>query len=113
MEKTENNIITNKDKALALYKYLKEFCALNNKKITNIQTYDWKLFFEDIPNDKENIKFSYKDRIKVRRLGFNPTENFTVSWQSKKHVIARKSCEKLMNKSRLTKLKGNEFFCCI
>ncbi len=29
--------------------------------------------------------------ILVRRLGLNPTEKFTVSWQYKKHVIARKS----------------------
>jgi len=64
MEVTEDEILTNKNKALSLYKYLREFCALDSRVITHIQGYGWKLFFEDIPNDNENIKVSYKDRVK-------------------------------------------------
>lgn len=64
MEATEDGLLTNKNKALALYKYLREFCALDSRVITNIQGYSWKLFFEDIPNDTENIKVAYKDRVK-------------------------------------------------
>ena len=54
MEVTEE-LLTNKNKALALYKYLKEFCALDSRVITHIQGYGWKLFFDDIPDDNENI----------------------------------------------------------
>lgn len=64
MEVTDDDILTNKNKALALYKYLREFCALDSKVITNMQGYNWKLFFNDIPNDSENIKIAYKDRVK-------------------------------------------------
>jgi hypothetical protein len=62
MNKIEK-LFTNKDKALALYKFLREFCALDCKVICNIEQYEWKLFFDDIPNDTENVTLSYKDRI--------------------------------------------------
>ena len=64
MNVVKDEILTNKNKALALYKYLKEFCALDVKVIANVDSYIWKLFFSEIPEDSENIKVAYKDRVK-------------------------------------------------
>ena len=64
MNVVKDEILTNKNKALALYKYLKEFCALDIKVIANVDSYIWKLFFSEIPEDSEYIKVVYKDRVK-------------------------------------------------
>lgn len=64
MEEQVNKSIDDKNKAIALYKYLLEFSALDSRVITDIQQYNWKLFFDDIPKDYDNIKVSYKDRVK-------------------------------------------------
>ncbi len=64
MELEKEVELTNKDKALALYKYLREFCTLDSRVNSDIRKYEWKLFFDDIPYDSENITLSYKDRTK-------------------------------------------------
>lgn len=64
MELEKEDQLTNKDRALALYKYLREFCELDSKVIGDIGKYGWKLTFDDIPHDTENIFLSYKDRTK-------------------------------------------------
>ena len=56
------NINDAKNKALSLYKYLKDLSALRIKTISDIKTYDWSCYFKNIPDDPENIVITYRDR---------------------------------------------------
>lgn len=57
------NIEETKNKALALYKYLKDLSSLRIKTISNIETYDWIHYFKNIPDDPDNIIVTYRDRV--------------------------------------------------
>ena len=57
------NINESKNKALSLYKYLKDLSSLRIKTVSNINTYDWSCYFKNIPDDSENITVTYRDRV--------------------------------------------------
>lgn len=53
----------NKIKVIALYKFIRDLCALKSHIITDIENQNWTYFIKDIPVDQENIKLFYRDRI--------------------------------------------------
>ena len=53
----------NKDRTVALYKYVKELCALKYKAVTDIKNQFWHCFLNDIPDDQDNIEIHYRDSV--------------------------------------------------
>lgn len=53
----------NKDKVIALYRYIRELSALKHSIVTNIENQVWTCFLQDIPNDSGNITVYYRDRV--------------------------------------------------
>lgn len=53
----------NKERTVALYKYVKELCALKYKAVTDIKNQFWHCFLNDIPDDPDNIEIYYRDRV--------------------------------------------------
>lgn len=51
------------DKVIALYKYVKELCALKYTVVTDVSKQYWTCFLKDIPNDPDNITMYYRDRV--------------------------------------------------
>jgi hypothetical protein len=55
--------MSNTDKIISLYKYVKELCALKYTVVTDVSKQYWTCFLKDIPNDSENITIYYRDRV--------------------------------------------------
>lgn len=51
------------EKVIALYKYIKELCALKYRVVTDVEKQYWTCFLKDIQVDTENIKLFYRDRV--------------------------------------------------
>ena len=51
------------DKVVALYKYVKELCALKYTVVTDVGKQYWTCFLKDIPDDPDNITVYYRDRV--------------------------------------------------
>ena len=51
------------NKVIALFEFIKELNKLKNKPLLNISEHPWSLMFSDIPDDPENIKIYYRDRV--------------------------------------------------
>lgn len=54
-------MLTDKDKVVSLYKYIRDLSKLKMKTVTNISDYSWSYAIKDIPNDPENIEVYYRD----------------------------------------------------
>ena len=67
MQPTKAGIVLDENgkKVVALYKFLKEFCSLKYKEITDIKDQPWVCAIRNIPNDKENIKVYNRDRLET------------------------------------------------
>ena len=61
--------LENKVKLIALYKYIKELCALKYRVVTNVENQIWTCFFKDIPNDSENILIFDRNRVEGESVG--------------------------------------------
>lgn len=53
----------NIEKVIALYKYIKELCALKYRVVTDVEKQYWRCYLKDIPDDSENISVFYRDRV--------------------------------------------------
>ncbi|NDO45307.1 hypothetical protein [Clostridium sp. MD294] len=49
-------MLNGEEKAINLFKYIRELCALRYKVVTNIKNEVWYQFFNEIPYDKEYMK---------------------------------------------------------
>ena len=49
-------MLDNGEKAINLFQYIRELCALRYKVITNIKNEEWYQFFNEIPYYKEYMK---------------------------------------------------------
>lgn len=67
----------NKEKVVSLFKYIKEIYSLKYNVIKNINSQDWHFFIEDIPDDKENIRFNYLDKSSSEE--FEQSENIILN----------------------------------
>ena len=61
--------VENKERTIALYKYVKELCALKYKAVTDIKDQFWHCFLNDIPEDPDNIKMYYRDSVEEETNG--------------------------------------------
>lgn len=59
----ESDRLSNKDKAASLFKFIEELNKLRQKIITNVSDYDWYCPVNSIPDDPENIKVYWRDRV--------------------------------------------------
>ncbi len=59
----EKETITDQDKVVSLFQFIKELNLIKQKKIKNIRDHRWHLMLSDIPDDDENIKLCYMDRV--------------------------------------------------
>ncbi|PAF50720.1 hypothetical protein BKH43_03930 [Helicobacter sp. 13S00401-1] len=84
----ENKNLPYKDTALCLYQFLSKFHSLGIKKVVDLEKSDgWATFhsrIKDIPDDKENILFSYKN--------YNE-EHENEDWNTKEEFLAVKKPE--------------------
>jgi len=54
--------MNNKDKIVALYKYIEKLCALKYKVVTDVERQYWTQYLRDIPDDTDHISVFYRDR---------------------------------------------------
>ena len=52
-----------REKVSLLYQYIKQFCMLRNKVITDIRNQKEFFYFDDFPNAPEFITINYRDRV--------------------------------------------------
>jgi superfamily I DNA and/or RNA helicase len=53
----------NAEKVIALYRYIKELCALKYRVITDVDKQYWTLYLNNIPDDPDCISIFYRDRV--------------------------------------------------
>ncbi len=51
------------EKVINLFQFIKELNRIKLKEVKNIRDYNWHLMLSDIPDDKDNIKLFYRDRV--------------------------------------------------
>jgi len=66
-------MLTDKDKVVSLYKYIRDLSKLKMKTVTNISDYSWSCAIKDIPDDPENIEIYFRDRVDEDALDSNTT----------------------------------------
>lgn len=54
--------MNNKEKIVALYKYIEELCALKYRIVTDVEKQYWTQYLKDIPIDTDNISVFYRDK---------------------------------------------------
>ena len=52
-----------KDKAIALFQFVKGLNELKQKIVQNVRDYLWYQPLNDLPEDPQNIKVNYRDRV--------------------------------------------------
>ena len=72
-------IFTEQEKVLALFTFIEELNKLKQRIIFNISDYPWYHSIKDLPQDTENIKVFYRDRVEVENVGADNTENILLS----------------------------------
>ena len=63
IEKKITEGLTDQQKAVSLFSYIKELNKLKQKAILNIAEYPWSRTVSSLPNDPENIAVFYRDRV--------------------------------------------------
>lgn len=54
---------TTEEKVTSLFQFIKGLNELKQKKVLNIKDYPWSQLLSDLPDDSENLKISYRDRV--------------------------------------------------
>lgn len=52
-----------KERVSSLFKYILELNKLKKKTVLNVNAYNWLLWCSDLPNDPDNVKLFYQDRV--------------------------------------------------
>ena len=63
LEVKEVQTLSEQEKTISLFEFIKELNKLKQKVILNIKDYPWHLAISDIPVFSEYIKVSYRDRV--------------------------------------------------
>ena len=61
------NVLTNQEKVISLYKFIRELSASKQKVVLNVKNYDWYCDLSSIPQDTQNIEVFYRDRVEEER----------------------------------------------
>ncbi|MGN0708130.1 MAG: AAA domain-containing protein [Faecalibacterium sp.] len=56
-------ILSNQDKVISLFEFIKELNKIKQKVVLNVKDYLWHYSLSALPDDPENIKVSYRDRV--------------------------------------------------
>lgn len=62
-EEEKTTVLTNREKVISLYKFIRELSASKQKVVLNVKTYDWYCDLSSIPYDTQNIEVFYRDRV--------------------------------------------------
>ena len=63
-----------REKIKSLFKYIQELNKLKRKTVLNVKDYAWCLWIKNLPDDAENIKLFYQDRLEDDEI--NGEDNF-------------------------------------
>ena len=63
LEVKEVQTLSEQEKTISLFEFIKELNKLKQKVVLNIKDYPWRLAISDIPVFSEYIKVSYRDRV--------------------------------------------------
>lgn len=64
-------------KVISLFEFIRELNKLKNRPVLNISEHPWSMMFSNIPDDPENIKIYYRDRVESEDEGETGDENVT------------------------------------
>lgn len=56
-------ILSNQDKVISLFEFIKELNKIKQKVVLNVKDYPWHCSLSALPDDPENIKVFYRDRV--------------------------------------------------
>ena len=56
-------ILSNQDKVVSLFEFIKELNKIKQKVVLNVKDYPWHYSLSALPDDPENIKVFYRDRV--------------------------------------------------
>lgn len=73
LNRDHNSALTSAEKAISLYKFIRDLSALKQKIVLNAADYYWSRSIKNIPNDPQNIEIFYRDRIEDENSSFDPT----------------------------------------
>lgn len=59
----KNDLFTSKEKAVSLFKFIRDLSALKQKLVFNVKDYSWYQPVQRIHNDPQNIELFYRDRV--------------------------------------------------
>lgn len=66
-------------KTISLFQFVRELNKIKQKLILNLDAYPWTFAVSDLPNDPENIKFFYRDRVEDEMNNDNGGDNVLLS----------------------------------
>lgn len=66
-----DHMLTNQEKVISLYKFIRDLSALKQRVVLNIKDYSWSCFFHSIPDDTRNIQIYYRDRVEEEDFDSN------------------------------------------
>ena len=55
--------LTDQSKTISLFQFIRELNKLKQKAILNMKDYPWTFVLSALPDDPENIKLFYRDRV--------------------------------------------------
>ena len=68
-EKEKTNVLTDQEKVISLYKFIRDLSAIKQKVVLNVKYYDWYCDILGIPRDAHNIEVFYRDRVEEESAG--------------------------------------------
>ena len=71
LKRDRDSAPTSTEKAISLYQYIRDLCALKQKVVLNVADYYWSLSVKSIPNDLQNIEIFYRDRVEEENSSFD------------------------------------------
>lgn len=60
---TDADSLTPTERAVSLFKFIKELSGVKQKTVLNSKEYNWTLFLSDLHDDPKNISLFYRDRV--------------------------------------------------
>lgn len=64
-------ILSNQDKVISLFEFIKELNKIKQKVVLNVKDYPWHCSLSALPDDPENIKVCYRDRVEEETADIN------------------------------------------
>lgn len=68
-EEEKTTVLTNQEKVISLYKFIRDLSAIKQKVVLNVKCYDWYCDILGIPSDAQNIEVFYRDRVEEESTG--------------------------------------------